>query len=105
MEPLDPELELELEDPQGFPVTLQDWAGYVNKLSGEELYDQALSVNTVQFMNIMREEGNEPEHFKQIVILFAKRFYALRQAPPSQDASQYISYPDLLEALGLDIFR
>jgi hypothetical protein len=100
---MDPEIELELEDPQGFPVSLQEWSSYISKLEGSALLEQALGANTVQFMNSMKEEGNEPEHFKQIIIMFAKRFYVLRQAPPSQDSSQYISYPDLLSSLGLEI--
>jgi hypothetical protein len=66
------------------PTTLDEWAAYVNTLSGDELRSKAMAANSIAFMRGLEEEGIAPKNVMSILRLFAQRFVATGQEMPSR---------------------
>jgi hypothetical protein len=94
------------EDPEGNelsatdPSTVEEWAGYISKLTGEALRSKGIAANTLPFIITLQEEGYGPQEITDIMVLWAMQFAATDQAPPDGMPGQYLSYPDLLDSIG-----
>ena len=65
------------------PKTLPEWKAYVGKLDGEELRNQALAANSVNFVRMLQEEGYGAQDIHEILLAFARRMAAVGQRLPS----------------------
>lgn len=84
------------------PVTLEDWQGYVALLPDSELFSQALGANTPAFVSSLREEGMSPQDTVAVLLAFASELSDRGLAVPTFSGSQFLSYPDLLQAAAGD---
>ena len=82
------------------PENLEEWSKYVSGLEEEELWSKALAANSLEFVQVLQEEGFSPEEITQILLMFARQFLVTEQALPVDAAGQYLSYPALLESVG-----
>jgi len=82
------------------PETLDEWGAYISRLEGEELWSKAIAANTLEFVQVLQEEGFEPSEIAQILIMFGQQFTLTDQAMPMDMPGQYLSYPALLESVG-----
>jgi hypothetical protein len=81
------------------PTTIEEWRIYIDSLSGDELRGVAMAANSLEFIDKLRSEGVEGREVTEILSLFALRFVADEQEPPSMGSGQYLSYPDLIVLL------
>ena len=79
-----------------FPKTLEEWSEYLAGLSEDELWNQAVSANSLEFVRTLREEGAPPSLIRDVLIRFVLRFRELDLVPPTRMPGQYLSWPDLL---------
>lgn len=82
------------------PETLKEWAQYISGLSGEDLWEQGIAANTLEFVKTLKEEGFSSADVRELFILFVRQYKQSQMAPPSGMPGQYLDYTDLLLSLG-----
>lgn len=82
------------------PETVQEWAGYIARLSGLQLWSKAIAANTLEFVRTIQAEGFEGSEITDVLVLFALQLQADGQALPTDMPGQYLSYPDLVSSMG-----
>ena len=65
------------------PKTLAEWKAYADTLTGQALWDAAVSANTMAFVQVLQEEGYEAEQIHAVIHLLAKRFVTLGERAPA----------------------
>lgn len=86
-----------------YPVTVEEWASYISRLSGENLRRQAIAANTLAFVEDLQEEGLGNKEIVQVFNLFALQFYNQDSSPPTGFPGEYVSLPELLVELGYEV--
>jgi len=83
------------------PDTLEQWTTYLSGLTDERLGVESITANSLQFVQILKEEGKEPGEIGAILKAFAveldKRGMPLSDRGPRQMVSYYRlinDYPD-----------
>jgi hypothetical protein len=85
------------------PQTVEEWAEYIRALSGKDLLDQAIAMNSLDFVEILQEDGFAPGDIRDVFSLFALQFREVGVAPPSGFEFEYLSFPDLLDELSVQV--
>jgi len=82
------------------PQTVDEWGAYIARLEGDELWSKAVAANSLEFVQVLQQEGFEPPSITEILAMMARQFIVTDQAMPVDMPGQYLSYPALLESLG-----
>ena len=64
------------------PKSLKEWKAYAEALEGESLRDKAVAANSVEFLQMLQEEGYGPQEIHSIFVFIARRFAETGQRPP-----------------------
>ena len=78
------------------PVTLSEWAAYINSLSGNQLRDAAIAANDVAFVRQLESEGAKAKTIGTILTMFALRLREDHQVVPGRASGTYLDYSALL---------
>jgi hypothetical protein len=78
------------------PVTLEEWAAYIDTLDGDSLRSKAMAANSLEFVRNLEDEGTAPRTTMKILRLFAARFKAVGQEPPGRYAGALVDYGQLI---------
>lgn len=78
------------------PITMEEWAAYVQTLEGSDLRDAAVGAGSIKFGEKLLSEGYPPEDVTGIRTMFALRFLELEEAPPTRVGGCVIDYRSLL---------
>jgi len=81
------------------PVTIPEWAKYIDTLIGNDLRSKAMAANSLAFMRGLESEGIAPLQVMEILKLFARRFAATGQELPSRYAGALVDLGNLLEPI------
>lgn len=81
------------------PVTVEEWAQYISKLSGAKLFSQAIAANTLDFVLGLQDEGFGSDEITEILLMFARQFDKVDLDLPNGIPGEYLSYPDLLDSV------
>ena len=55
------------------PDTIQEWGNYVSGLAGETLRAMTATVNSMAFIETMKNEGHDTDHCQEILMLFVRQ--------------------------------
>jgi len=67
------------------PTNLSEWATYIEGLSGQALYSQAVAANTQSFARTLLREGATMADVEQIMLLFVRQLRATGTKVPGAD--------------------
>lgn len=78
-----------------YPKTIEEWQEYVSLLSGETLRSKARAANSWTFVQMLQDEGMNPEDISELFRLFAAQFLKTGQTPPSD--GEYTNYAIIVD--------
>ncbi|MBK7864540.1 MAG: hypothetical protein IPJ65_39260 [Archangiaceae bacterium] len=71
------------------PKDVAEWKAHLDGLSGLELRDKAQAANSMQFVELLQEDGFSADDIEAIFVLIAKRLVANGQVPPFDGLYDY----------------
>jgi hypothetical protein len=81
------------------PENLDEWAQYIEALSGQELWSKGIAANTLEFVQTLQDEEFSGEDIAQILYMMAQQFIKTDQLMPTDMPGQYLSYPGLVKSM------
>ena len=90
------EEEVEGDDSENNPFTLEQWQEYVSQLHGHDLYEKALGANTLQFVQAVRADGLTAADTTTLLRMFAVRLQQDGQVVPGTMSGHYLDLSSLL---------
>lgn len=84
-----------------WPKSLDEWKEYVESIPASDLTDKAYAVNGMRFVELLQEDGYEPDEIEEIFYMFARRLHREETTyVPPRGSDFYISYQRLLRERG-----
>ena len=81
------------------PVTVEEWGEYISQLSGAKLFSQAIAANTLNFVEMLPDDGFANDEITDVLLMFALQFGKTGLDLPNGIPDEYLSYPDLLDSV------